>query len=718
MRRVWAAAFAAAAVLGARGPAAADPGKDPPKPTGEIDLEFVADALVLYVAADYAHLERRVSEKEKQIRRDRTEPAEALEGILEELKETETPWRDLLTQSGEDWAEAVRAAEQEDPAAAAEQTGAGYFTAADELYAEQTLLGTKLRVSIGKSLTSLRKQFDAAERPGAIVGPLTSDPQHPATFVEGFVPFYFPLLCAAAQCDGRASLVVTDPSYGQAPGLEEGFVQFVGPNSPDVAAEVSLQRATDFPDPEKPVVLEFAGLAPGDYVVRAGALVNGLHVVIDSLIVTVPAWDPANPPPPPRKDLARQAKEAGLALVRFVKAEGAKFVKDLRAVASDVKKGEITPDEGFVAGTEAVADLQRLCESRRLAGVVEYQGLLADLAVTDPAAADRENSAGTGASADVFDSYQKSAAALVDRYSLQGMTLLRKSCVKLGAPFSVAPGGHARTRHPLAETAQGFRSYHGEMQVFARCDGAMRVLVLDPVDFDEIDAAAIEVLDGDGATVAYRPLVDADFDDEDVGLVDLAGLEPGRTYAVRLVTDDAGPEVVLDSTIVTVPNWGGSEPSACDRTTASVTHDGQALAVPPLQTFTADFVGSGLRSINVVFRDPAKPSDPSVNFSMLVSTPIPLDTSIGELWTFTYPPRVAGLGAYVYDPKTFYFTSASTATVTIRNLKDLLQPSGCAEVVIDGTTPESKAVRFDFTLHTDQMNKPVAALRREPRDSR
>jgi hypothetical protein len=116
-------------------------------------------------------------------------------------------------------------------------------------------------------------------------------------------------------------------------------------------------------------------------------------------------------------------------------------------------------------------------------------------------------------------------------------------------------------------------------------------------------------------------------------------------------------------------------------------------------------MGNGILNMSATFRDMSKPNDPVVNFSMSSSTPIPLDGSLGDEWITTYPPRVAGLSAYYYNPVTKYFKSASTATVKIKNLKNLLQPPGCAEAVIDGTTPEGKSITLRFMLHTDQMNK-------------
>ncbi len=711
MRRVAAVAVLVTGVLvgAGPGPAEAGPGKYTPGPRRSFNdtLSLLGMTFRSGIGLELNRLQARVSTV--------FDPRESEIGdVVREGFRAVTI--DLWIDTSQTWNDKVEEVRGTDPEVAAQQSAAGQLprTAADKLHEAERIATGKFRIGIGKTLAEVREAFEEAGQPVAIVGPIIPDPPHPLAYLHPSVPNIFPMGMIVGSCDGTATVLTLDPAVGQEPAADESYIQFVGPDSPDVAAELRMKSGVDFPadEPSRSSAFEFTGLAPGTYIVDVGVIKDGVRARVAYEAITIPDWGGTQIAPDPT--IAAQVKESGVSLRRFVKQAGSTLVREARAIAKDAARGTAPTDELFGRASDLFGEVHRQFRTLREAHRDDWIAAHGALRMTNPFAAANEITAGRGSAAERVQADEGAADDLGRKYLLQAAVTMGNGFAKRGSPIAYSSSSAGRTPHPASytpATSSNSRSFFNGISVLATCSGNLSMFVVDPRDDDEIDRVFFEIREIDTRTlVLRRELVDVDFEEESVALVEAAGLlQPGRTYDVRLVSGGDPPFATLDAAVITCPNWSGAEPPppppSCGATTASVTHDGQALAIPPLFSFTAAFVGNGLQSVNVVFKDPAKPNDPTVNFSMLVSVPIPLDGSLGEEWIFTYPPRVAGLGAYVYDPVTFYFTSASTATVTIRNLKNLLSPPGCVEIVIDGTTPDGKPVRFRFTLHTDQMNK-------------
>ncbi len=710
MRKLAALAVVVASVLGSSGtrPAEAERGNDPN--AARIKLQDAAVGLGALLSretkADGMTLDREAKQIESSVKRVFVTPQEAFAQLVALVLERHAALRrQLVTHNGE-WQAVVEDVRKTDSEAANAQSGAGLRTAADTLDAAQARAYAACRKSIALSVARVGRECTKAGFPFTYNGGTQDAPPHPVAYVEGSIPFFGGLFFGFGECDGRASLVMLDPTLGQATGAGESFVQFIGPNSPDLAGELRLTSAVDFPSPDRPAAIQFSGLATGDYVVRAGVLAGGNHVLLHSQVLTIPNWDPLDPAPPPVRSIADEAAALGISLNRYVKANGAAFLKEMKELAKLVVGRKLSPSEAFIGGTEAFANTQRLFRERQLAGIADYSGRLADLAATDPAAADREMSVGAGTSADVLDTYQRSAAALANRFAVKGALALNKACTTVGAPFSFVLRT-ARAPHPVAELLETVTSRDGELSAFATCEGALEVCVWDPRD-DSIGIASVEVREIEtGRKVLTRELTDADFDDEEIALVEAAGLTPGRAYSVRLVTGAVLP-VLLDEATITVPVWGVfvPPPPPCTGTTVTATLNALAIPSPPLDRFSIGFVGDAVQNLSVSFNDSGEPTVKRVSFVVSAQTPIDLSGPDGSEMIVTLPSASTIVNAFLFDQVTFARTNVATGTYTFRNLRNLLQPSECSEVIVNGTTTDGRPITFRFTLRasdrTDQ----------------
>lgn len=685
------AAVGAAVLLVGPGTVAAGAraGKRPPKPAQEII--DVGTALQAFVLGEMYKI--RVEFQDDTLVRVPPPPAEpaaveeALEDIVEEIEMTRGEWFDLLTGANRQLSEKVEEVKAKDPEAAAAQSGAGYGTAGDQLSRAERIATGKLRFGLGKTLAAIRKDFEEAGRPVAIVGPILPDPTSAVLFPPG--PHEFPMGLIVGSCNGTATVLTLDPAYAQGPGIDTSYIQFVGPDSPDVAAELEMKSGVDFVagEPFSSSVFEFSGLAPGTYVVEVGVVKDGVRARVSYESVTIPDWGGAQIDPDAA--LAAKVRKAGASLRRFVRREGSALVREVK---SELRRAA-DEDEAYAQFAETMRAAYGRIGELKLTHRDQWWSQVDLLRTTDPDVADFETTAGTRSSGDRVQADEQAADDLWRTYCDKAKAAAAKAFARLNRPIAYVTSA-GRTPHPAADrvlNSTGPQSFFGGMWVTARCNGDVRVEMVDARDGDEVDRMFVEIREADTRTlVLRREVTDDDVDDDGIGLVeDDALLQEGRTYDVRLVSGGDPPFATLDAVVVTCPNWRAAEPTpACTVTSFTATIGGSAYTVPPFDNLRVQIIDGKFYGMSVRYANPSSSIVPQFNFLMSPTTFVDVADLTNAETVVSKPPASPEALSYFYFPSQIKLTSEVSATYRIRNLKSFVTSGGCMEADVDGVYAE------------------------------
>ncbi len=591
-----------------------------------------------------------------------------------------------------------------DPAGAALAAGAGLGTPADKLHAVQLRVDARVDASIASSFARAGRAFDKTGEPVSLVIPGTNTPLHPTAAAS---PAAFPrssLLALTGTCDGRIVVRMSDPAAGDASGAS-----FVALEGETAAEQRELTSAADFASPG-PQVFEFTGLAPGNYLVYAGVVADGVHFPRESAVVTVPECPPAGASAT-RAGLHNEAAVLGHLFARDTARDSAAFRAELRQLEKPLRRGTLSPEQATTLLVDLLFGFWEGAYARDQAIANAWHAELRAAAAADPAAAARESGAGGRTASDALDTSLERTAAR--RQASVGQLVLRTSraIARQGLPVTHVGSGLGRALHPGAPEGLAFTGNPFTdpiVALLAAGDGRLWVLARDPAAAQASGESSVELFDAlDFDPVADRRLASStDFADSAVAVVPFSGLRPG-VYVVVTSIVVGGLKVPVGVGAISVPVPSGSPPAPlpCDGTTASVTIDGVALAIPPLKDFIVTATDSQLRIVTLIFKDVNDANAPQVGFQLSVATPIDVSGPAGVELVSTLPTTDHVASTYVFDPVTKTSTAVTTGTITMRNLGNLVRPSACCEVVASGTAKDGRPVAFRFTMHTDDTTR-------------